>query len=73
MRLDRRWWVAIGLAVVVVAAVVLSGWAALRLPGAKVSELMTRRIENLEFLLIMVGPPLIVWITGAYSYIRNLA
>lgn len=56
-----------------VAAVVLSGWAALRLPGAKVSELMTRRIENLEFLLIMVGPPLIVWITGAYSYIRNLA
>jgi type VII secretion integral membrane protein EccD len=58
---------------VTVAAVVLSGWAALRLPEAKISELMTRRIENLEFLLIMVGPPLIVWITGAYSYIRNLA
>lgn len=56
-----------------VAAVVLSGWAALGLPEAKISELMTRRIENVEFLLIMVGPPLIVWITGAYSYIRNLA
>jgi type VII secretion integral membrane protein EccD len=56
----------------VAAAVVLSGLAALRLPGAKISELMTRRIENIEFLLIMVGPPLIVWITGAYSAIRNL-
>lgn len=53
-------------------AVLLAALAALRLPGAKVSELTARRTENLEFLLILAGPPLVVWITGTFAALRNL-
>ncbi|WP_204802772.1 type VII secretion integral membrane protein EccD [Mycobacterium riyadhense] len=53
-------------------AVVLAALAALRIPGAKISELTARRTENLEFLLILAGPPLVVWITGTFAALRNL-
>lgn len=56
----------------VAVATVLAALAALRLPGAKISELTARRIENVEFLLILAGPPLVVWITGTFAVLRNL-
>ena len=55
-----------------VAAVLLAVLIALRLPGAKVSHLTSRRIENGEFLLIVSIPILVMWISQLLAFLRNL-
>lgn len=55
-----------------VLVVILATLGGLRLPGAKISELTQRRIENLEFLLIMSSPVLMVYVSGAFAAMRNL-
>lgn len=54
-------------AAIVVAAVL----AGLLLPGKKLSPITLRRIEQLEFLLILAIAPLAFWVVGAYSALRN--
>ena len=56
----------------VVAAAVAATAAGLLLPGTKLSPILLRRIEQIEFLLILAIAPLAFWVLGAYSYFRNL-
>jgi type VII secretion integral membrane protein EccD len=56
----------------VVAAVVAAVLAGLRLPGRRLSPVMLRRIENLEFMFIMAIPVVAFWVIGVYAAFRNL-
>lgn len=56
----------------VLVAAVGATLAGLLLPGRKLSPIVLRRIEQLEFLLILAIAPLAFWVLGAYSYFRNL-
>jgi len=62
------------LAVTLTVILVLLGAAVagLLLPGKKLSPITLRRIEQLEFLLILSIAPLALWVIGAYSALRNL-
>ncbi|MDA0252843.1 MAG: type VII secretion integral membrane protein EccD [Actinomycetota bacterium] len=55
----------------VLAVVIAAAAAGLLLPGTKMSPITLRRIEQLEFLLILSIAPLAFWVTGAYSALRN--
>lgn len=56
-----------GVALVAVAATL----AAMLVPGIKMSPITLRRIEQLEFFLILGVAPLAFWIIGAYAALRN--
>jgi len=58
--------------VAVLLATVAATAAGLLLPGRKMSPITLRRIEQIEFLLILSVAPLACWIIGAYSALRNL-
>lgn len=62
------------LAVTLTVILVLLGAAVagLLLPGKKLSPITLRRIEQVEFLLILSIAPLALWVIGAYSALRNL-
>jgi type VII secretion integral membrane protein EccD len=56
----------------VVAVTVLAALAGTMLPGTKMSPIMLRRIEQLEFLFILAIAPLGFWIVGAFAFFRTL-
>lgn len=56
----------------VVAALLAAVMAGLRLPGKRMSPIMLRRIENLEFVFIMAIPVVAFWVIGVYAAFRNL-
>lgn len=56
----------------VLAVIIAATAAGLLLPGTKMSPITLRRIEQLEFLLILSLAPLTFWVVGAYSALRNL-
>lgn len=64
--------VAVAVIVTVLAVVIAAAAAGLLLPGIKMSPITLRRIEQLEFLLILSIAPLVFWVIGAYSALRNL-
>ena len=64
--------VAVAVIVTVLAVVIAAAAAGLLLPGIKMSPITLRRIEQLEFLLILSIAPLAFWVIGAYSALRNL-
>lgn len=53
-------------------ATVGSALAGLMLPSAKLSPITKHRIEQLNFLIILVVAPLLMWTTGALNALRNL-
>ncbi|MGV0743856.1 type VII secretion integral membrane protein EccD [Mycolicibacterium sp. XJ870] len=61
----------LGVLAAVAAAGVLAVLAGLLLPGAKMSPITLRRIEQLEFVAILAVAPLAFWIVGAYAALRN--
>jgi type VII secretion integral membrane protein EccD len=63
---------ALAVIVTVLAAIIAAAAAGLLLPGTKMSPILLRRIEQLEFLLILSIAPLAFWVIGAYSALRNL-
>ena len=63
---------AVAVIVTVLAVVIAASAAGLLLPGTKMSPITLRRIEQLEFLLILSIAPLAFWVIGAYSALRNL-
>jgi len=63
---------ALAVIVPVLAVVIAATVAGLLLPGTKMSPITLRRIEQLEFLLILSIAPLAIWVIGAYSALRNL-
>ncbi|MFZ2239619.1 MAG: type VII secretion integral membrane protein EccD [Gordonia amarae] len=64
--------VGIGVIAGVVLLAVATALAAMLLPGLKISPITLRRIEQIEFLLIMAIGPLAFWTIGAFNYFRNL-
>lgn len=56
----------------VVTTAVGAAAAGLLLPGRKLSPILLRRVEQLEFLLILAIAPLAFWVLGGYSFFRNL-
>lgn len=56
------------LAILTVAAALVG----LVVPGLKLSPITLRRIEQLEFLVILSIPPLAGWVMGVYAALRNL-
>lgn len=63
---------AVAVIVTVLVVVIAASAAGLLLPGTKMSPITLRRIEQLEFLLILSIAPLAFWVIGAYSALRNL-
>jgi type VII secretion integral membrane protein EccD len=63
---------ALAVILVVIAASVAATLAGLMLPARKLSPITLRRIEQLEFVLIVAIFPLAFWVIGAYVALRNL-
>lgn len=51
---------------------ILAALAGMALPGAKMSPITLRRIENLEFVANFAVAMLAFWIVGAFAFFRNL-